>query len=295
MSRLHIVTDSSARFGRPALASQLGIHVLPNTIDIGGQLFREETDLSGEDFLRMLPELSQSPSVLPPTIADYVALFSQLAHTGSGIISVHPSRHLNDSWLNAQKAAQQVTSSSCPITVIDSRTVCAGQGLLVRLAAQLALEQTRYDEILQRVRAALERVYSIYYVDTLEYLRRSGIIAESRALLGTMLGIKILVSLEEGELVVTEKVRSRGQGIEHLVEYLLEFDSIEDAVILQSRLAMTEPVRAIQDRLSSVFIGQHFACTTYCAALAVHIGGDAMGIVVLESETEQDEDDFSED
>lgn len=295
MSRLHIVTDSSARFGRPAVISQLGIHILPNMIDIGNLSFREDLDLNAEDLLRMLPDLSQPPTVRPPATADFVALYMQLAHSGSGIISVHPARGLNSSWANAQIAAQQVTSPSCPITVLDSRTVCAAQGLLVRLAAQLAAEDTPYDRIVQQVRAATERVYSVYYVDTLEYLRRNAIITESRAILGTMLGIKILVSVEDGQLIVTEKVRSRAHGVEHLVEYLLEFDAVDDAVILQPRAALTDAARVLQDQLSSTFVGQHFTYIPYCAALAVRIGGDATGIVILESEFERNDDDLSED
>jgi DegV family protein with EDD domain len=294
MPRYHIVTDSSARFARTSIISQYGIHVLPNVVEVGERTFREDIDLSAEDMLRLIGGLRRPPTVRPPSVADFAALYQQLARNSDGIISLHPSREMNASWENAHAASGQA-AGSVPITVIDTRTLCAGQGMLVRLAAQSALDGLPYDTIVKTVRSALERVYSIYYAETLEYLRLNAIMSESRAILGSMLSIKPLLSIEEGNLMVTEKVRTRTQAIDQLVEYLLEFEGLDDAVIMQARPNITEQTRVLQDRLSGEFVGRHFPFAMYGAALAALIGVDATGVVILESEIEQSEDDFSED
>ena len=97
-------------------------------------------------------------------------------------------------------------------------------------------------------------------------------------------------NLEDGKLVVTEKVRSRAQAIDRMVEFLVEFDELDDAMIVQNRTHITEQARLLQDRLSVEFPGRHFPYTMYGMALAVMIGGDATGVVVLEKETEGLED-----
>jgi DegV family protein with EDD domain len=289
-----IVTDSSARFIRPSVIHQLNIHVLPNTIEIGRHRLQEGTDFVLDDLLRLMADPHMNPRVLPPTTEAYAALYRQLVRTHSAIVSIHPSRELSKSFDHARAAAAQVQATTCPITVLDSRTICAAQGVVVRLAAELAQTETPVPDLLDAVRSALERVYSIYYVETLEYLRRSGIIADSRAVLGSLLGIKPLLTIQDGQLKVTEKVRTRGQAIDQLVEFLTEFDDIEETVVLQARSGVTEQVRMIQERLNADGIRPPLSFTTHCAAVAALLGVEAGGVVVLESEYIYD-DDFSED
>ncbi len=167
--------------------------------------------------------------------------------------------------------------------------------MLVRLGLRAAEQALPYADIVNAIRGAVERVYSLYCVETLEYLRQNGIMGESRALLGAILGIKPLVSVEEGRLVVTEKVRTRAQVTDQLVEFLKEFEALEDVLIVQAQAGMSDQTRSVQDRLSMEFVGRHFAHTLTCAALASLLGTDLTGVVILESEMDYYDDDFSED
>lgn len=272
-----IVTDSSARFTRPAFIHQLNVHVLPNTIEIGRHRLIEGPDFVLDELLRLMTDPNMIPRILPPTVEAYVALYRQLVSNHTAIVSIHPSRELSKSFDHARAAAAQVQATKCPITVLDSRTICAAQGVIVRLAAELAQHETPLPDLLDAVRSALERVYSIYYVETLEYLRHNGIIADSRAILGSLLGIKPLLTIQDGQLKVIEKVRTRGQAIDQLVEFLTEFDEIEETVILQARSGVTEQVRMIQERLNADWGGQPVNFTTYCAAVAALLGGGSWG------------------
>lgn len=282
MTRFHLVTDSSARFGNHRQTQQLPLTMVANTVMINGKSYREDVDLPVEEALRQAGHADHILTIVPPSADDFVAVFSRLAQTHDAIISIHPSRELSSCWENARVAAQQV-SGSCEIVVIDSRNICVGQGLLVRLAGQAILNGLVLDDVVKETRSAIDRLYSLYVVDTLDPLYRNGIVTESRMILGTMLGIRPLLSIEEGRLLVTEKVRTRAQAVERMVEFLLEFDQqIEDAVIVQPRPSITEVTRTLQDRLSVEFPGRHFPFTMYGAQMISLIGTTATGVVVLE-------------
>jgi DegV family protein with EDD domain len=290
MANIHVVTDSGARFSNPRLLSQYPLTVLPYKLDIGGKLYREDIDITGEEAMRLIKSQNTPPKLIPPSEEEYAELYANLSRSYEGIISVHSSRELSQSWYNARNAAQRM-GDACEVIAIDSRTICAGQGMLVRVAGQAALDNLPFEEAVQLVRDAVDRVYSVYYVESLEYLFANELMAESRAILGTMLNIKPFLGIEDGKLVVNEKVRSRAQAIDRMVEFLVEFDDLDDAMIVQNRGHITEQARLLQDRLSLEFPGRHFPYTMYGMALAVLIGGEATGVVVLESETEGLEDD----
>jgi fatty acid-binding protein DegV len=112
----------------------------------------------------------------------------------------------------------------------------------------------------------------------------NNILSSSHTILGAMLSIKPFLTLEDGEIKPIEKVRTRAQAIERLVEFAVEFTDIEDALILHNRARSGEQARMLQDRLVQEFPGQHFAIANYSPALACLIGADAAGIVVMEKE-----------
>jgi DegV family protein with EDD domain len=289
-----IVTDSSARFVQAGLAHQYSIYVLPNTVEIGDHRWLEEADFVLDELLRLMAETRLMPRVIAPSAEAYAALYRQLVERHRAIVSIHPSRELSRSFENARAAALRVQVTSCPIVVLDSRTICAGQGVIVRLAAELAQRDLPLHDLLDAVRSALERVYSLYYVETLEYLRQSAIIADSRAILGSLLGIKPLLTVEDGRFKVIEKVRTRSQAYDQLVEFLAEFDALEETIISQARSGAWEQARAVQERFSHEWKDLSVNFTTHCAAMIALLGAEAGGIVVLEREYTYD-DEFSED
>jgi len=291
MPKIHIVTDSGARFSNPRLIKHYPVTIIPNEIEIAGKRYKEDVDLTTEEMLALIVNEKTPPKVIPPSENDYAEVFSRLSYHCDVVISIHPSRELSNSWQNGRRAAQQV-SGQCEIAVVDSQSLCAGQGMLVRVAARAAQECDTVEDIIQAVRGAVDRIYSVYYVEELDYLRLNRIMKPSHAILSTKLGIKPFVSLEEGNLIVIEKVRTRSQAIERLVEFLVEFIELDDAVILQHRHSISEETRLLQDRLSIEFPGQHFPFVMYSGTMASYLGSSATGIVVLEKEVDDIDYDF---
>jgi fatty acid-binding protein DegV len=164
--------------------------------------------------------------------------------------------------------------------------------MLVKVATKAIREDVPFDDMVRQVRGGIERIYAIYYVETVSYLLQNKIMAPSHAILGTMLGVKPFLGLEHGQLAMNEKVRTRLQAVDRLVEFVVEFTDIEDVVILQHKSYITEQTRMVQDRLALEFPNQYFPYSLYAPSLAALIGADATGIVILEREMEPIDDDF---
>ena len=291
MPRIHIVTDSGARFSNPRLVRHLPVTILPNTIEIAGRQYKESVDIETEEAFHLISQLDAPPIVRPPSENDYAEMFVRLSHFCDAVISIHPSRELSDSWRNGRLAAQQV-SGRCEIAVVDSQSLCAGQGMLIRVAARAAQEQESAENVIQTVRQAVNKIYSVYCVDDVRFLRANALMNPSHAVLSTHLGIKPFVSLEGGKIIVIEKVQSRSEVIDRLVEFLVEFTELEDAVVLQDQMHITEETRIMQDRLALEFPGQHFPFTMYSATMASFLGTEATGVAVLEKEVDDFDYDF---
>ncbi|NJO82491.1 MAG: DegV family protein [Blastochloris sp.] len=290
MPSIAIVTDSSAH--TTSAAPFRSAYVVPHRITIGGRTYREHVDLTAEDAFLLLSASPSTPPVLhPPTAADYAALFTRLAQDYDAIISLHASREILASWAHGRVAAAQLPGYG-KIEIIDTRTISAGQAMLVRLAENAVEQGQSLDEIVRLLRGAVERVYSIYYVDTMELLEVNQIMPPSHTILGGMLGIKPMLTIEEGRLTPIEKVRTRAQAVDRLVEFAVEFVNFEEAVILQNRAAATEQTRMLNERLALEFADRPFAQQLYGPSLAALIGPDALGLVILESETKDEGDDY---
>ncbi len=291
MPRIQIVTDSGARFSNPRLVRHFPVTILPNIIEIGGKQYQEGIDLGTEEAFALMARHGSPPKVRPPSENDYAELFTRLSHFCDAVISVHPSRELSESWRNGRLAVQQV-NSGCEIAVVDSQSLCAGQGMLIRVAARAAQELDSAEDVIQTVRQAVNRIYSVYCIGDVSFLRANGLMKPSHAILSKHLEIMPFVSLEDGQIIVIEKIRGRADVIERLVEFLVEFTELEDAVVLQDQKRISEETRIMQDRLALEFPGQHFPFTMYSATMASLLGPRATGVAVLEKESDDLDDDF---
>lgn len=292
MPNIQIVTDSCAHFVTPHFLHQYQmVTVVPNKISIAGKSYREGIDLTPEEGLRLLNGQAYAPIVTAPTVADFSDVYNRLSRHCDGIISIHASREIYSSYANGLAAARPF-SGNCPIAVIDSQNLCAGQGMLVKAAIKATQQYSTLDDMVRAVRGAVERVYAVYYAESVGYLQQNKIISASHALLSSMLGIKPFLSIEHGRMELVEKVRTRSQAVERMVEFVTEFSDLEDVVILQHKSYMSEQARMIQDRLSVDFPGQYFPYALYGTSLAALIGADATGVVIFEKEMELDDDDF---
>jgi DegV family protein with EDD domain len=132
------------------------------------------------------------------------------------------------------------------------------------------------------LRGVIPHVYIVFFVETLNYLERGRRIGRAQAILGSMLGIKPLLIMEEGEIVPLEKVRTRSRAIDKLFDFVVEFPHIEQMAILQKSPVATEETLLLIERLEMVLPEIEFPIITYGPVLATHVGPNTMGIIVYE-------------
>ncbi len=278
MARTMIVTDSTAGL-TPQECEKYAIHVVPLYIRFGDQVFREGVDISSEQMFNRIRRSSIAPVTSPPTVEDFRAVYHQLSRQTDEIISVHLSSKLSQTVNHARQASQLLLGRS-RIHVVDSQSASAGLAILARETAKAANRGMTLDELIPYVRGLIPRIYVAFFVDTLEYLERGGRIGKAEALLGSMLNIKPLLILEDGEIQPLEKVRTRAKAVEKLCEFVAEFSNIEELYILQEQ--ENQETRQFRELLKEFFPNLDTPVLPYGPVLASHVGPGAMGVIVFE-------------
>ena len=278
---VRIVTDSAAYLA-PALVKELGIGLVPFHIDVGERAYLDGIDMDTAEYYRLLRDHEAEISVSPPTVQEYYRTYSELAESTSEILSIHPPEALTPSVNNARQAARMLLGR-CQIVVIDSQTVSLGQGILIEAALHAAREEKSFEEIVRIVRGLVSRIYIVFFSEGLEYLKRGGRIGEAQALLGTMLGIKPFLTLEDGEIQPMEKVRTREEALEKLAEFVSEFDTIEQLAIIRGMHEQSDEIGFLTERLHTLFADLDIPVIHYGPVLASHIGPGNLGVIVYES------------
>jgi DegV family protein with EDD domain len=182
----------------------------------------------------------------------------------------------------AQRGAESLLGR-CEIAVIDSLTTSLGLGILATAAAKAAREGTTLDEIVRLIRGMIPHIYIVFYVNEMSYLERGRRIGRAQAILGSMLNIKPLLFMEDGEIIPLEKVRTHEKAIEKLFEFVAEFSELEQAAIVQRYATPTKETKLLLERLEQLFPTVKFPVIQYGPVLASHVGPSAMGVVVYET------------
>jgi DegV family protein with EDD domain len=272
--RVAVVTDSTA--GLPAdLVSAHRLTVVPLTVTIDGVAGREGTDVSPADVAKALAAKRVSVTTSRPSPGEFAAVYDRLLAAGaSGIVSVHLSGKLSGTCDAARLAATEYPDR---VAVVDSRSTGLGLGFCALAAAGAADLPTA----VAAAEAAAGRISTLFYVDTLEYLRRGGRIGAASALLGTALSVKPILHMVDGEIVVRDKVRTASRALTRLEDLAVEAagDQVEIGV---HHLAAAERADALTARLRERLGERLCACyeSEIGAAVGAHVGPGLLSVVV---------------
>lgn len=221
MNKIRVVTDSTADLPRE-IVDELEIIVVPLKVSFGTEVYRDGVDMTTREFIDRLEKDEEIlPTTSQPSPGEFVAIYEKLIAKGDTIISIHLSGNLSGTIQSAQTA--KTLTDSRDIYIIDSKSASMGLGLIVMAAARAAREGKTVREILAIVKDKIEKNFVLFLVDTLDYLEKGGRIGKAHALLGTILKIKPILTLdEEGQIVPLEKVRGKNRAIERIVEVIRE-------------------------------------------------------------------------
>lgn len=273
---VRVVTDSTADLP-PELAADLGITVVPLLVLFGGETLRDGVDITTGEFYRRLASAKTLPTTSQPSVGDFEAAYARLAEETTGIVSIHLSGKLSGTVGAA--AAATTSFPHCTIEVIDSESASFGCGIAVARAAQAAKAGARLPEVCAIARQVIASQTIIFTVDTLEYLRRGGRIGRAAAFLGSVLSIKPILGIRDGEIYPIERVRTRKRAIDRLYERTAELESVTDIAIMHS----TTPGEAeeLGARLVQRFPNAHFWTGKIGPVLGVHAGPGVIGVAAV--------------
>lgn len=279
--RCALVTDSTAMLP-PELAAQRGIVVVPLQVVIGAEVHDEGSpEATPERVAQALREFLPV-STSRPTPAAMLAVYESLAARGAEeVLSLHLSAEMSGTYESAQLAARQ---APLPVTTVDSRQVGAATGYAALAAADVLDAGGSVAEAADAARRRAQASTSVFYVDTLEYLRRGGRIGAASALFGGALAVKPLLSIEAGRVTTLEKVRTASRALGRLADLAVEAAGDQQVDLCVAHLASPDRAGSLRDELADRLAGQLSGRTAWFgelgAVLGAHVGPGMVAVCV---------------
>ncbi|NLP18768.1 MAG: DegV family protein [Firmicutes bacterium] len=210
-----IVCDSTADLPREII-KKYGIHVVPLKVHFGEEEYRDGVDISPQEFYKKMQASGILPTTSQPSPGEFAESYHSILKEGKNtIISIHISAHLSGTHRSAIVAKSMLPKAD--IEIVDSKQASTVLGLIVLEAARAAKSGKTKGEVLSLVNEMVEKIRVFFMVDSLKYLEKGGRIGKAQAVLGSMLNIKPILTLEEGIIVPAAKTRGRAKGIEQLL------------------------------------------------------------------------------
>ncbi|MGE5220785.1 MAG: DegV family protein [Omnitrophica WOR_2 bacterium] len=270
-----IVTDSTADIPHD-LAEANHIQIMPNIIIIDGQEIQDDASFSRADYYSRLPEMKTLPTTATASSGSYIHLYETLFQQGyNQIISIHASSLLSGIYNAASAAAQNFQDR---VNVVDSGQVTLALGFQVLMAAEAAANGVPKEQILRMLNNVRPRSRVIAMLDTMEYIRRSGRVSWALASIGNLFHIKPFIELREGKISSLGEVRTRGKGIERLVEIFRKLGSVENFAILHSNAE--EDANRLKAMLDSELHDQPLVVNV-TTIIGTHVGPNGLGYAVI--------------
>jgi DegV family protein with EDD domain len=285
MPQVCILTDSTAQFPVHLFPGSDLINVIPYHIRLDGPASPQDKDIK----LTHLPASVYTNSdfqAQPPSAEEFSQMFMSLGFRYREIVVILISAQLSSALQNAQLA---IETAKCPATIhlVDSETTSVGLGLLVQAAATAAQQGTTGAQISRLVRGLAPHVYTVFCLHNLSYLSRAGFLDPAQAIVGEMLDIVPFFVLENGRLNPSQKVRGSRHLVDLLCEFVMEFNAVKHVALIQGMPPFDQEARLLRERLSGLYRSNSFSEHTLGVPLAALLGPHSLGLVVMESTTDE--------
>jgi DegV family protein with EDD domain len=213
---IKIVTDSTADLP-DHLAESLGIAIVPAYVVIDDVAYREGVDITRETFYDRMQATARLPTTSQPTPQDFSQVLEPLVGAGHQVICVTLSKKLSGTYNSAVQAAADYTDGA--VSVVDSNSASAGHMLQVLAAAEDATSaDATLESVLSAAQGRPQRCFMYFALDTLENLQKGGRIGRAQAFMGSLLKVKPILQVLEGEVVPVDRPRNMRRALQRLEE-----------------------------------------------------------------------------
>ena len=274
---IKIVTDSASDIPRE-VAQKLGISLVPLTVSFGKEVYRDGVDLSAREFYSKLVQSKTLPKTSQPSVGSFIDVYETLAQQDNEIISIHLSNKLSGTY-NAALLAKEAMTKDCRIEVVDSESVSMGLGLTVIAAAKAVRDGVTFKEAMDIIHRNISRMHLLAFLQTLEYLEKGGRLGKGKALLGTLLHVKPLITVQDGEVQPFGRARTTRGALQRLYDFVNALLHIRGLSIMYTTVC--KEVEILAKLLSPIFPHDRILIAQAGTTLGTHTGPGTVAVAAL--------------
>jgi DegV family protein with EDD domain len=276
---IRVVTDSTCDIPSETAAAY-GIVVVPAYINIGDHSYLDGVELSRTQFYEQLPGYKAPPTTAAPASGTFAEAYKKLAGEGAtAIISIHVATSLSG-VLNSARLGAEAVEEVIPVTLFDSMQLSMGLGLQAITAAKAASEGLSTAEIITMLEERRSRTHVFAQLDTLEYLRRSGRVNWAEFGIGTLLQIKPLIHVYNGQVEMREKIRTSKRAMTQMIQYAAELGPLESIALLHTHAI--DKLEMFRQQTKHLYPSDETPLAVEVTpAIGAHVGPGGLGIACI--------------
>ncbi len=275
-SKIAIVVDSTA--GIPAAqCEQHNIHVIPLILNWEGESYLDGIDITPTQFYERLPIAKEFPSTSQPSAGEFHDFFSKLANNNESIIGIFISSRLSGTVDSARMASEMMSDYS--IDIVDSETTSMSLGYIALAVAKAIQSGSSHREAVKLAKELIPLTRTLFVVDTLEYLHKGGRIGGATRLVGSMLTIRPVLHLEDGQIETFAKIRTKKKALQHVLQFASDDSSGKGplyAAIMHA--AAPEEAAIFRDRVQAELHPADIMMSELSPVLGAHAGPGLVGL-----------------
>lgn len=280
MNKVAIVTDSVACLPREQV-EKYGIEVVPVQVIFGDKAYRDGVDISPAEFYSRFRQVEKLPTTAAAVPGSFLEAYSKASRRATTILCITLSAKLSGMF-DAARLAMEMAKEALPgveIEVLDCRTAAVAEGLVVLAAARTAASGGSLTEVVETTRSVMQRVHFLTVLDTLKYLVKGGRVPKVAALTGSLLQIKPILTITEGEVRSLANARTNAGAMKRILKLMDErvikgqplYAAVMHADVLDRAIAL-------RDQISSQFDCAELFITEFTPVMGAHTGPGVVGV-----------------
>jgi DegV family protein with EDD domain len=276
-SKVAILTDSTADIPKN-LVDEYGIEVIPLNVIWDGTSYKDNIDISSDEFYKRLKTAKELPTTSQPSVGAFKEYYDRIAPTADGIVVMCVSDKLSGTIASAKAARDQM--SDFPIEIVDSKTTVAGLALVVLEAAKAAKEGKDLEAVAARAREVSGKMKTMFLVDTLEFLHKGGRIGGAKRFVGSLLSVKPILHILDGSIDTLDSVRTKKKAMTALVEIAKgDIGQQREKVFMGVFHGLAEEEgKQIMAQVKELFSPEELLFTGLSPVIGVHTGPGTIGL-----------------
>lgn len=278
MSQVRIVTDSLADIP-DEIASDLDIIRVPCYVHFGSESYRDRVELSPTEFYHKLQTSNLVPSTSQASPGTFLEVYGGLADTTNQVYSIHTVKTLTGMYNSARLAADALQTTDplgLQVRVVDSQITSMGLGWLAIYAARAARYGYALDEIDELIADVIPRAHALAMLDTLDYAVRGGRLGKGAAMVGSLLNVKPIISLVNGQVLLVEKIRTQKRAVERIADIVLGSGPIQELAIIHA--AAPEIAEQLRQHFAQTWFEEQIMVCETGPVIGTHTGPGAVGV-----------------